>query len=315
MPSNNIDDLLIAQDQTELAKLNNQAGTEPLPEEIVSRETIQPEPQAKEEPKREAKPEPKVEAEANEYGDLGQAEPEPEASDDDYGVEPKESKTYTQAEMDAYANRLIRERLARLERNSGQPQPTQQQVQQQAKQAQQGFEYDENSQLDWQQQLKEFIKQTNHEVAQEYQQQVKQAKEQQAQFELEMKFKEGLEKLKQSGINDYSAVVSGQNISDAMVQATRNMKDPAAFFYAAAKRAPDELARIAQYDDPYTQAAAIGRLDEKLRKQAQASRAPKPVSRTQGDMSITRKEASKPSIEDLIAQEDARKLALSRGRR
>lgn len=301
MPTTNIDDLLIAEEQ----RLKDPAPAEPK-EDVVSRETIKPVevPEEKTEEPKETKAE-----DTNEYGDISKDDEEEAPEADDYGLETEKGKTYTQAEMDAYANKLIRERLARFERNSGQPQPTQQQVQQQAKQAQQGFEYDENSNLDWQQQLKEFIKQTNYEVAQEHAEQIKQAKEQQAQAELEMKFREGMGKFK-----DFGSVVGGKNITDAMVMAARNMKDPAAFFYAAAKRAPEELATIAQYDDPYAQAAAIGRLDERLRKQAQASKAPRPVSRTQSDATVTHGDVGQPSIEDLIAQEDARKLAMGRRR-
>lgn len=233
---------------------------------------------------------------------------------DEYGLNAESessNKTYTKSEMDEYANRLIRERLARMERNSGQ-QFTQQQVQQQAQQVQQNFQYDENSNLDWQQQLKQFVKQTNAELAQEQAYQAAQLKEQALQQAFEAKFHQSKAKF-----HDFNDVVGSQPITDAMVMGARGINDPAAFFYAAAKRAPEELAKIAANPDPYAQAAAIGRLDEKLRKQAsRVSNAPRPVSKTQSDLTIEQPAAKgEPTLDDLLVEDQRRRQAMLMQRR
>ena len=151
----------------------------------------------------------KPKTQTNEYGDKSEPSSKPEQSDDkttnetdEYGLEAEQKKTYSQAEMDAYANRLIRERLARLERNNPPPQPTQQQ-QQQANQ--QGFQYDENSNLDWQQQLEQFTMQVIDKRENMRAQQTQQAKERQRMAEFEGKFRQGMDKF-----NDYHEVVGDQ---------------------------------------------------------------------------------------------------------
>jgi hypothetical protein len=319
MPMNNVDDLLRA----EISKVQPDLAAPPIEE--VSRGT-----EGNTEGKNEgntadasadkAGNEAAVSA-TNEYGDKAEepskVAPEPEKAEDkgdEYGLESEEQKTYTKAEMNEYANRLVRERLARLERNSGQ-QFTQQQVQQQAQQAQKDFQYDENSSQDWQQQLKEFVKQTNIEQQQEYARQIQQAQEQQRMAEFESKFIQGMNKF-----TDYHEVVRGKNISDHMVMAARGIKDPASFFYAAAKRAPDELAKIAQEPDPYAQAAAIGRLDAMLRKQAQkASNAPRPVSQTKEDAPAPTPKAAasryENELDNLLVADQRKRLELINSRR
>lgn len=236
---------------------------------------------------------------------------EPKGDTDDYGNEtPKqESKTYTEDEVNERINKAVRERLARLKDN--QPAPNQQPTQQQQQQAADaGFQYDENSNQDWQQQLKQFIRQTNEEVQRETYQQQQTQREQQAQAEFEEKFHNGMSKFQ-----DFREVVGAQPISDAMTVATRAMKDPAAFLYAASKRHGDELKRIASVQDPYTQMVEMGRLEERMRKQKATSSAPRPLGNTREDSTIKEPENKQPTIEDLIMANDARRLKNMRNRR
>jgi hypothetical protein len=234
-------------------------------------------------------------------------ESEPE-SQDEYGNPSTPERTYTEKEHRELVNKAVRERLERLERNNPQLNPQQiQQIQNQA----QGFEYDPESPDSWQQQLKGFVKQTFNEISQEQTQQQVQQRERQAQAEFETKFHEGMSKF-----SDFRDVVGNQPITDAMTIATRAMKDPAAFLYAAAKRQPQELNRIANIADPYTQMVEMGKLEERMRKAKPTTKAPKPLSRTQEDASMPHKNDKEPSIEDLIAKADAkRRAALSARRR
>ena len=103
-----------------------------------------------------------------------------------------------------------------------------------------------------------------------------------------------------------------------MTIASRAMKDPAAFFYAAAKRAPQELQRIAQIPDQYVQMVEIGKLEERMKqsKSGNATKAPKPLGRIQEDGSIPYNSNKKePTIEDLIAQDSAKRKAFYDSRR
>lgn len=249
----------------------------------------------------------------NEYGDETESEAPSKADiDNEYGLEQEAPKTYTKSEMDAYANQLIRERLARLERNH--PPPTQQQQQQAA---QQGFEYDENSNLNWQQQLEQFTWQVMDKREQQRAAQLQQAIEQERMAELEMKFRSGMDKF-----SDYHKVVSGKNVTDAMVMAASEnpyINDPAALFYAASMRMPDELAKIAQIKNPYAQAAAIGRLDAQLRvKPKKTSDAPKPLSPTKADTAAPMaqpKQTTGNPLDDLLVANQRERMALINSRR
>lgn len=248
----------------------------------------------------------------NEYGDESIGNPEQlESETNEYGLETETPKTYTKAEMDAYANQLMRERVARFERNNQQHQPTQQQ---QSQAQQQGFQYDENSNLDWQQQLETFVMQVADKREQHKTEQLQRAIEQENLAAFESKFKDGMEKFK-----DYHHVVKGKHVTDAMLMAASDISDPAALFYAAAKRMPEELAKIADIKNPYSQAAAIGRLDEKLKKQAnRVSNAPKPVSQTKADTtapSFQPKPTTGNELDDLLVSNNAQRVALLNSRR
>ena len=105
----------------------------------------------------------------------------------------------------------------------------------------------------------------------------------------------GMEKYK-----DFHVTVEKMPITDAMMMATREMKDPAAFIYAAAKLHPAEVQRIAAITDRFSQAAEVGRLEEKMRKARAISKTAKPLSATKGD--INPAYVSKQSLEDKIAK-------------
>jgi hypothetical protein len=107
-----------------------------------------------------------------------------------------------------------------------------------------------------------------------------------------------------------------------MTLATRAMADPAAFLYAAAKRAPQDLERISKIRDPYAQMTEMGKLEERMRRNKPATQAPRPLGRTIDNAPENApKKKSEPTIEDLIARADAKKIArrkataMPRGRR
>jgi hypothetical protein len=220
---------------------------------------------------------------------------------DDYGNEKTPSRTYTEEEVSERINQAIRDRVARFERNSGQQVQNQTQIQQAT---QQGFEYNAESGESWQQQLEGFVEQTVSRMNQKQAQQAYQQREQQVQAEFEAKFRQSATRF-----NDYQQVVANQPITDAMVMATRSMQDPAAFIYAASKRAPQELQRIANIQDPLTQAVEMGKLEERMKQTRPGTKAPKPVSRAQEDASIPHKNNKEPSIEELISRDAAKRLA------
>lgn len=226
---------------------------------------------------------------------------------DDYGNEKHDSasKTYTEEEVNERINKTVRERLERLERSKAIPQPQApipQQLEQQA-----AFNYDPNSQQDWQMQLEQFVRQTNEKINRETVQKTQQAQEQRAHQEFEAKFHQGMSKF-----HDFVDVVSTQPFSDAMTMATRGMKDPASFVYAAAKRHGTEIQRISQINDPYVQMVEIGKLEERMRKTQAATNAPKPVRTMKEDSTVDEPETKTKSIEDLMREADARKLAARR---
>ena len=227
---------------------------------------------------------------------------------DEYGNDIPPPKTYTEEELNERINQRVRDRLARLERNT-QPQ-VQPSVQQQQQAQKSGFKYNADSQETWQQQLESFVDQVadRREQRKAYEYQIQQ--EQRAQAEFEARFQSGMNRFK-----DFQDVVASQPLTDDMVKATRGMQDPAAFLYAASRRAPEELAKIAAMKDPYHQVAAMGKLEEKMKATKATTKAPKPLSRTNEDMVVETKSKREPTIEDLIAQSEAKRRAIMNSRR
>jgi hypothetical protein len=283
---------------TETSSIDDVLATSHLPPESPA---IQPE----------SEPEDLENSPEAEQQDAPSEQAENEDGVDDYGNETvkSESKTYTEEEVNERINKAVRERLARLKESSPAPnqQPTMQQ-QQQAADA--GFQYDENSAQDWQQQLKQFIRQTNEEVMREQYQRQQSEREQAAQIQFEEKFHSGMSKFQ-----DFREVVGSQPITDAMTVATRSMKDPAAFLYAASKRHGDELKRIAGLSDPYSQMVEMGRLEERMKKTRAMTQAPRPIGNTREDSTVREPDKREPTIEDLMAQADERKLRKMKARR
>lgn len=243
--------------------------------------------------------------EPDEYGASEEAPPPAAKVMDEYGNEKAPTKVYTEDEVNDRINSAIRDRLARMERNHS-PAPTQQQAQQAAS----GFEYNAESKDTWQAQLESFVEQTVSKMSTKQAYQSLQAREQAAQAEFESKFTQGMGKF-----SDFKDVVGSQPISDDMVRAARTMKDPAAFFYAAAKRAPQDLQRIANLQDPYAQIAEIAKLEERMKQAKPNTAAPRPVSRVSGDADIPRSNKKEMTIEEMIQADANRRLALQKKRK
>ena len=238
--------------------------------------------------------------------------------DNDIHDEEVEEKQEHTREYDDYGNEkepeneAIRERLARQARKhqaeieSLRAQLSQQGASQQVQQAAKDFEYDPSESGDWQQQLASFVKQTVNSMSREQQESQLRQEEAKSQQEFESKFREGM-----GNFNDFVDVMSQLpfQISNSMTLATRAMSDPAAFLYAAAKRNPQELERISKIRDPYAQMTEIGKLEERMRRNKSGTKAPKPLSRTHEDaQSPAPKKKTEPTIEDLIAKSNEKKL-------
>lgn len=235
---------------------------------------------------------PEVAAQEVEYETTQAKEPEAKAPEsvDEYGTEVPPPRTYTEEEV----QRMIRERLQRG--NQGQQQATQQQVQQAA----QDFTPDPASSDNWETQLEGFVEKTIVKLNQTQQRTNWEAKERETQAKFEENFNTGMVKYA-----DFKEVVAGKPITDAMMMATRDMSNPAAFIYAASKMQPKELERIAQIQDPYIQAREIGKLDERMRKRPAVSNASKPATKVKGDMPD--RSHTSNSIDFLIQQDAKRK--------
>ncbi len=203
---------------------------------------------------------------------------------DEYGNEVAKSRTYTEEEV----QRMIRDRLSR---GSAQQQPTQQQAQQATSE---GFEADPNSNESWEAQLEQFIDRRLETREQNAQRQQWERAEQIRQMEYETKFTTGMEKYR-----DFREVVGKLPITDAIMTATREMKDPAAFLYAASKTHPGDIERIAALPTAIQQATEIGRLEERMKKTRNISNSSRPLANTKSDFS-SEKVVPKRSIDDLI---------------
>jgi hypothetical protein len=216
-------------------------------------------------------------------------EPEPKELKDEYGNEiVKETKTYTQEEVEM----MVRDRLSRgraaKEVHVNPPE--------------QGFKLDSASSEPWEVQLDSYIDRrikANEILIQSKQEEEREAqwraREDNIQAQFQAKFNAGMNRYK-----DFNEVVEGKPITDNMMMAARSLSDPAAFIYAASKNHAAELEKIAQIQDSYAQVAAIGRLEERMKKPKTVSKAPSPPSHTKGDM--TEKVAPKRDIDRLIQQ-------------
>jgi hypothetical protein len=222
---------------------------------------------------------------------------------DDYGNEKPKPRMYTEEEHKDLLNRAVRERLARLERNNPDAvqQPTNQQIQNQTK----NFEYDPNSEQSLPQQLETFIEQTVTKMTGKKEQQAREQQERELHAAFEDKLISGMQRF-----GDFRDVVGQYEITNPMTLATRDMADPAAFLYAAAKRHPQELERIAKLRDPYSQIREMGKLDERMRRNKPTTKAPRPIGRTTEDApSKAPKKQQDVSGDDLLAKADSKRLS------
>lgn len=194
----------------------------------------------------------------------------------------------------------------------------QQGASQQVQQAAKDFEYDPNSDGDWQQQLKQFVRHEITSVTTEEQQKQQRYEEAKTQAEFEGRFRQDVDRFP-----DFEKVITEleAQIDDPMMYAIRGTKNPAAFLYAAAKRAPQELQRIAKMKDPYAKVAAMGALEVTLKQTKPMTKAPKPVGRFHEDNASMpkKKDPKDPNsegyIEDLIGRADAKRKAQITARR
>jgi len=227
-------------------------------------------------------------------------EPESDETDDvdDYGNEVGSSqpRMYSQDEV----NEMIRERVARFERN--QAQASHPQTQNQSTETPQ-------DEADWKAELKAMIENTVQGMTQKQQEAQRQAMEAQAQQAFEEKFHAGMSKFK-----DFQDVVGKQNITDSMVLATRAMSDPAAFIYAASKKASDDLNRIANIKDPYVQMVEMGRLEAKLKTGRKSTQAPRPLGKIKEDVSSNYSNTTTRTVDDLIAESNKKRLEIMNAR-
>jgi hypothetical protein len=201
---------------------------------------------------------------------------------DEYGNPIKKSRTYSEEEV----QKMIRERLARGRHAD------QSQNQQQNHNTQNDNQSEDGE--NWDVQLKQFVKQAIQETQQEESERLWRHQEAERQAEFESKFTSGMAKY-----NDFQDVVRDRPITDTMLLAVRNLKDPAAFIYGASKLHPQEIDRISRISDPYAQATELGRLHEKMVKiKNNVSRADKPIDPPKG--ALPNKGAMKPSLEERI---------------
>ena len=214
---------------------------------------------------------------------------EEENTTDDYGqTASKKEKLYTQAEVE----QMMRDRNKRGEF-----------AKQEAEHKQ--VPTDENSE-DWEQQFETLVEQTLTKREQKLQKQQWQERAQREQADFEIKFNSGAAKYV-----DFESVVVGKPLTPQMVIATKAMKDPAAFIYAAAKTQAHELDRISKIADPLVQAVEIGKLEERMRKgKSSTTAAPRPLDGVHGD--VAHDKVRPRSVDDILREEAANKI---RGRR
>ncbi len=205
---------------------------------------------------------------------------------DEYGNPIEKPKMYSEDEV----QRMIRERLSRGRHTEQQPTGSQ------ISKATENFKADPESEESWEVQLENFIDKTIEKKQIKHAEQQWRQAENIRQAEFEEKFNSGMNKY-----NDFHQVVSGKPITDSMMLATRTLDNPASFIYGACKLHPQELQNIANMGDPYAQAAAIGRLHEKMVKnRGVLSQAPRPLDVPKGE--LPNKTLDKLSIDQRILE-------------
>jgi len=275
---NNVDDILVMGTPMPAPEVDNQAPVETADtnddtpqyddadiKELKADNVEQPEQKVGE-------PEDEVNPYVDEQKEEAQSEVKAEApAVDEYGNETAKPRMYSEEDV----QRMIRDRLSRGSVAQQQSAQQTQQVQQAAK----DFQADPNSQDSWEVQLENFVEKTFNKMAQKQQQEQAQQIENQRRAEFDTKFTTGMSKY-----GDFVDVVKERPITDAMLMATRSLENPAAFIYAAAKLQGAELDRISKINDPYQQAAEMGRLEERMRKSKAVTKAPRLVKSDRTDI-------------------------------
>lgn len=223
---------------------------------------------------------------------------------DEYGNKTEGMKKRLKKQADKYEGRI-----QQLEAQIAQLTPNQQQ---QVQKAADNFEFDPNSDDDFQRQFETMVEQTLTNMQSRQQQESRLREEQEIQGNFERKLVSGMKRFE-----DFEQTIAELpcKIDYDMAQATRSLDDPAAFLYAAAKRHPQELERISKMRDPYAKVREMGKLEERMRKSKPTTQAPRPLGRAKEDAHLpVPKAKTEDSIEDLIAKNDAKKLAQVRAR-
>jgi hypothetical protein len=284
----NVDEILVPREQAMVK--NEQIPPQPAAE--VLEQAQEPVHQVTPEPVPEPEPMPEAVKEEEPETDNKPTTEAHESPIDEYGNPQAKPRTYTEDEV----QRMIRDRLSRGRHAE---QPTQQQVQEAAK----DFTPNPQSEESWEVQLEAFVEKTIEKRQQKLSEQQWRQQEAQKQAEFEEKFTTGMSKY-----DDFMDVTRGKPITDGIMLAARALDNPAAFIYGASKLHPQELSRIAQITDPYAQAAEVGRLHEKMVKARRtASQAGKPLETPKGD--VPQKSYTRPSLESLIDQHAKQKRA------
>lgn len=264
------DDLIVKMEAEKLGKAIPDAPKEEQPK-AQSEET--PPTETKDAPAQEENSDESEEPEAQKEGieeepkQNKSEEPSEETSDDEldeYGTKVGKPKLYTEEEVQS----MIRKRLKDTHADK------------EVQEATKDFTPDPNSEDSWEAQLEHVIEKTIQKRESKRVNEEWQREEQATQAEYEIKFTQGMTKYK-----DFKQVVGSRPITNAMMLATRSMKDPAAFIYAASKQHPKELERIAQLREPVAQATEIGRLEERMKKARIIPQSPPPSKKLKGDAS------------------------------
>lgn len=177
-------------------------------------------------------------------------------------------------------------------------------------QAVKDFKYDPNDNVAWEEQLSQFVKQTVSNMQNEESRTIREQQEAKAHRDFQVKFSQGMTRF-----DDFREVVGSQPIDDAMTLSLRAMSDPTAFIYAASKRHPQEIERISKLHDPYARMVEMGKLEERMRRNKPATKAPRTLGRTTEDATakVTPKQKDTTG-DDLLAKADAKRLATVRSR-
>lgn len=213
---------------------------------------------------------------------------------DDYGneIDPdSDKKLYSKTDM----NRMMRERLERMKIAPAQ----QQQIAQEVKK---DFQVDPDSEVTWEQQLEAKIEATIEKKQRDAEMRQMQQEENAKMEVFRDKFDNGRVKFK-----DFEDVIGKHRVTNSMFLAIREFDDPAGFIYAAAKLKPDEFKKISEMTDPYTQSAALGKLEATMKRTGKTkTNSPPPVKRVAGDGQ--NRQVPQKSLDNLILSDAKRKL-------